>query len=439
MAGLTAAWALEPARASGPDRTVTVYQRGWRLGGKGASSRGVHGRIEEHGLHVWLGYYDNAFRVMREVYDELDRPATTRRARSRPGATPSRPPSTSGCADRSGLGAGRRGWRRSPAAQPGDPGDPSAGGPRRLRRTLRRRADAAGRPLGVARSGGSPAGGCLPHRVAPATGAAARSTVALVHRGWATPSARPRWRRLGAALRAGRGRCGGRGPVGCWWPVSSTAGRAPATARLGLDDDAGAACGSSPTWSSPACGAWWPTAWSRGRRRYRGDRRPRLPARGWRRTAPRPRRCESPMVSGMYDLVFAYEDGDPSGRPSRPGSACSSPRSCSSSTRARSSGRCGRDGRRGVRPAVPGAAARAGCGSSSSRASACGSTASPDGRGGAVELARQARPWRARRLRPAGAACRACRASRPAPLAEQLEGDAGSTPSARSDRGRGGR
>ena len=75
MAGLTAAWSL-----SAPDLRdrfeVTVCERGWRLGGKGASSRGVHGRIEEHGLHVWLGYYDNAFRVMREVYGELDRERT---------------------------------------------------------------------------------------------------------------------------------------------------------------------------------------------------------------------------------------------------------------------------------------------------------------------------------------------------------------------------
>jgi uncharacterized protein with NAD-binding domain and iron-sulfur cluster len=50
-----------------------VYQRGWVLGGKAASTRGTHGRIEEHGLHVWLGYYDNAFRLIRDVYDELDR------------------------------------------------------------------------------------------------------------------------------------------------------------------------------------------------------------------------------------------------------------------------------------------------------------------------------------------------------------------------------
>ena len=61
---------------------VTRLRAQWRLGGKGASTRGVHGRIEEHGLHVWLGYYDNAFRLMREVYDELDRPRPTRTARS---------------------------------------------------------------------------------------------------------------------------------------------------------------------------------------------------------------------------------------------------------------------------------------------------------------------------------------------------------------------
>lgn len=50
---------------------VTVYQEGWRLGGKGASGRGPSGRIEEHGLHVWLGFYDNAFRIMRDCYGEL--------------------------------------------------------------------------------------------------------------------------------------------------------------------------------------------------------------------------------------------------------------------------------------------------------------------------------------------------------------------------------
>src|SRR5215831_4044580 len=74
MAGLAAAWALTDPLPGSAVESVTVYQRGWRLGGKGASSRGRHGRIEEHGLHVWLGYYINAFRLLRQVYDELDRP-----------------------------------------------------------------------------------------------------------------------------------------------------------------------------------------------------------------------------------------------------------------------------------------------------------------------------------------------------------------------------
>ncbi len=76
MAGLTAAWELSRGDWREHFASITVYQRGWRLGGKGASSRGPGGRIEEHGLHVLLGYYDATFRVLREVYGELDRPRT---------------------------------------------------------------------------------------------------------------------------------------------------------------------------------------------------------------------------------------------------------------------------------------------------------------------------------------------------------------------------
>lgn len=59
-----------------PDHDITVYQMGWRLGGKGASGRNAEAgqRIEEHGLHIWLGFYANAFRMMRAVYGELNRP-----------------------------------------------------------------------------------------------------------------------------------------------------------------------------------------------------------------------------------------------------------------------------------------------------------------------------------------------------------------------------
>src|SRR5207248_614596 len=69
-AAITAAFELSrPSHRGRYD--VTVYQIGWRLGGKGASGRGPSGRIEEHGLHLWLGFYDNAFRLLRECYEEL--------------------------------------------------------------------------------------------------------------------------------------------------------------------------------------------------------------------------------------------------------------------------------------------------------------------------------------------------------------------------------
>jgi uncharacterized protein with NAD-binding domain and iron-sulfur cluster len=49
---------------------------GWRLGGKGASGRdpATGMRIEEHGLHIWFGWYDNAFRLLQQCYAELARP-----------------------------------------------------------------------------------------------------------------------------------------------------------------------------------------------------------------------------------------------------------------------------------------------------------------------------------------------------------------------------
>ncbi len=75
-AGVTAAYELTRPELEGRYE-VTVYQLGWRLGGKGASGRGPADRIEEHGLHLWMGWYENAFRVMRECYEELGRdPAT---------------------------------------------------------------------------------------------------------------------------------------------------------------------------------------------------------------------------------------------------------------------------------------------------------------------------------------------------------------------------
>lgn len=55
--------------------SITLYQTGWRLGGKCASGRGLNGRIEEHGIHVLMGFYDTVFGVLQSCYGELNRPA----------------------------------------------------------------------------------------------------------------------------------------------------------------------------------------------------------------------------------------------------------------------------------------------------------------------------------------------------------------------------
>jgi uncharacterized protein with NAD-binding domain and iron-sulfur cluster len=81
IAGLVTAFEL----TSPPDwreriESVTVHLLGWRLGGKCASSRGPNGRIEEHGIHGFLGSYFNALPLMAACYDELGRAPGTRLA-----------------------------------------------------------------------------------------------------------------------------------------------------------------------------------------------------------------------------------------------------------------------------------------------------------------------------------------------------------------------
>jgi uncharacterized protein with NAD-binding domain and iron-sulfur cluster len=72
-AGATAAYQLAKHK---DEFEVTLLTLGWRLGGKGASgrNRAKGDRIEEHGLHVWFGFYDNSFRLMRDAYPKLNRP-----------------------------------------------------------------------------------------------------------------------------------------------------------------------------------------------------------------------------------------------------------------------------------------------------------------------------------------------------------------------------
>lgn len=80
IGAMTAAFELTNSEELRAKYDVTVYQLGWRLGGKGASGRKrVDGaeRIEEHGLHILMGCYENAFHLLRQCYEELDRPHGT--------------------------------------------------------------------------------------------------------------------------------------------------------------------------------------------------------------------------------------------------------------------------------------------------------------------------------------------------------------------------
>lgn len=69
LSGMVAAWNLTAPEQQ--DRyEVTVHQLGWRLGGKCATGRNeaTSDRIQEHGLHVFMGAYQNAFHMVQQLY-----------------------------------------------------------------------------------------------------------------------------------------------------------------------------------------------------------------------------------------------------------------------------------------------------------------------------------------------------------------------------------
>ena len=104
---------------------VTVYQQGWRLGGKGASGRRAPTqRIEEHGLHLWMGFYENAFRLIRECYAELDRDPSECPIATFEDAF--KPDNFVGVTEQTGDGAWRN-WNAFFPPAAGTPGDPLQG------------------------------------------------------------------------------------------------------------------------------------------------------------------------------------------------------------------------------------------------------------------------------------------------------------------------
>jgi uncharacterized protein with NAD-binding domain and iron-sulfur cluster len=76
MGALTAAFDLTEQDPDGSLYDITLYQVGWRLGGKCAVgwTAGAGGEVVryEHGLHVWAGFYDNAFDLLQRCYEATD-------------------------------------------------------------------------------------------------------------------------------------------------------------------------------------------------------------------------------------------------------------------------------------------------------------------------------------------------------------------------------
>ncbi len=75
VAALTSAFYLASRPGAAERYDITVYQHGWRLGGKCATGRNMDYayRIEEHGIHGFLGSYYNTLGMMTACYDQLGR------------------------------------------------------------------------------------------------------------------------------------------------------------------------------------------------------------------------------------------------------------------------------------------------------------------------------------------------------------------------------
>jgi uncharacterized protein with NAD-binding domain and iron-sulfur cluster len=71
-AGLAAAFGLSDTAEQRAKYDVTVYQMGWRAGGKCSTGRaGPELRVEQNGTHYLFGCYDACFDVSKRSFDEL--------------------------------------------------------------------------------------------------------------------------------------------------------------------------------------------------------------------------------------------------------------------------------------------------------------------------------------------------------------------------------
>jgi uncharacterized protein with NAD-binding domain and iron-sulfur cluster len=78
-AGLAAAFALTRTPELRARYAVTVYQMGWRAGGKSSTGRAMDKgwRIEQNGSHYLFGCYGNSFALVRQAYEVLEEHGVT--------------------------------------------------------------------------------------------------------------------------------------------------------------------------------------------------------------------------------------------------------------------------------------------------------------------------------------------------------------------------
>ncbi|MCP3063990.1 NAD(P)-binding protein [Myxococcus sp. K38C18041901] len=122
LGSMTAAYYLTDSPGWENRYDITVYQLGWRLGGKGASGRNpeLGQRIEEHGLHIWFGFYANAFKLIQQAYAHLNRPSGAPLATWRDAFKQHDHVAVAEEVDGQ--------WRHWPVVFPSVPGDPGEGG-----------------------------------------------------------------------------------------------------------------------------------------------------------------------------------------------------------------------------------------------------------------------------------------------------------------------
>ena len=71
IAGLSTAYSLSSEPGWEERYEITVYEQGHRLGGKCASIRNLEKgqRVEEHGPHLWFGFYFNSFAMLNGAFE----------------------------------------------------------------------------------------------------------------------------------------------------------------------------------------------------------------------------------------------------------------------------------------------------------------------------------------------------------------------------------